>query len=83
MLNTALKDTSYADLFTALGKFITSKKLQDVCVMEFDQGVIVIGAVMVETAVGFQRRQDTFIFAGDELRLLLETGNLKLRPNNV
>lgn len=76
----ALKGVSYTDLFTAVGKFIASKGLRDVCVMEFEEGIIVTGTVIYEVTAGFRRRQDTFVFAGDELRLLLETGNSKRSP---
>ncbi|RIK31003.1 MAG: hypothetical protein DCC52_05800 [Chloroflexi bacterium] len=80
MPSPALKSVSYTDLFSAVGKFVTSKKLQDVCVMEFEEGVIVTGVIVYETPTGYQRRQDTFVFAGDELRLLIETGNPKRSP---
>lgn len=81
MSNPALKNVSYTELFTALGSFITSKDLKDVCVMEFEDGVIVTGTVIFEVTAGFRRRQDTFVFAGDELRLLLETGSAKHQPS--
>jgi hypothetical protein len=77
MPSQALKGINYTELFTALGKFIASKQLKDVCVMEFEEGVIVTGSVIYEVSSGYRRRQDTFVFAGDELRLLLETGNTK------
>lgn len=80
MPSPALKGVSYTDLFTAVGKFIASKGLRDVCVMEFEEGIIVTGTVIYEVTAGFRRRQDTFVFAGDELRLLLETGNSKRSP---
>lgn len=80
MPSQALKGISYAELFTALGKFIVSKQLKDVCVMEFEEGVIVTGTVIYEVTSGYRRRQDTFVFAGDELRLLLDTGNSRRVP---
>lgn len=80
MPSPALKGVSYTDLFTAVGKFIASKGLRDVCVMEFEEGIIVTGTVIYEVTAGFRRRQDTFVFAGDELRLLLESGNFKRSP---
>lgn len=81
MPSLALKGVNYTELFTAIGKFITSKDLKDVCVMEFEEGVIVTGTVIFEVTAGFRRRQDTFVFAGDELRLLIETGNPKPGPS--
>lgn len=73
MASQALKNVKYTDLFGALGKFIESKGIKDVCVMEFEEGVIVTGTVVYEVTGGYRRRQDTFILSGDELRLLLET----------
>jgi hypothetical protein len=68
MPNPALQNIAYTDLFTALGKFIASKELKDVCVIEFEDGVIVSGSIIYETHDGFRRRQETFVLSAEEIR---------------
>ena len=63
----ALQDISYTELFAALGKFITEKKLQDVCVMEFEDGIIVAGSVLYDRRGGVGRAQETFVLSTDDL----------------
>ena len=74
MPSPALKDFSYTDIFTALGKFVTGKGLKDVCVMEFEDGLIVTGTAIYEVTGGFRRVVDTYVMSADEIRLLMETG---------
>ena len=63
----ALKALNYIDLFPALGKFIADKNLQDVCVMEFEDGIIVAGSVLYERRGGTQRAQETFVLSVEDL----------------
>ena len=69
----ALQNLNYLDLFPALGKFITDKKLQDVCVMEFEDGIIVAGSVLFDRRGGLGRAQETFVLSRDDLEKM--TGN--------
>ncbi len=57
----------YPDLFTALGKFIAEKKIEDVCVMEFEDGIIIMGSVVYEAKGSFRRAQETFILSASDL----------------
>ncbi len=70
----ALKNFSYTEIFAALGKFVTSKGLKDVCIMEFEDGLIVTGTAVYEVTGGFRRTVDTYVMSADEIRLLMETG---------
>ncbi len=74
MSNPAHAKIAYTDLFPALGKFITNKGLKDVCVMEFEGGIIVTGTIVYEVTGGFRRAIETYVMSPDEIRLMLESG---------
>ena len=61
----------YTDLFSALGKFITEKNMNDVCVMEFEDGVIITGTVIYNSRAGYRREQETYVLSASELNGLL------------
>lgn len=58
---------NYPELFAALGKFIADKKLQDICLIEFEDGIIIAGSTIYETRSGTQRSQETFILSSQDL----------------
>jgi hypothetical protein len=64
----AAPDLNYPDVFVALGKFIADKNLQDLCIMEFEQGFIVSGYSVYEGHAGSRRAQETFILSVEELK---------------
>lgn len=66
----ALQNINYLELFPALGKFITEKKLQDVCVMEFEDGIIIAGSVLYDRRGGVSRAQETFVLSAEDLEKL-------------
>ena len=59
---------AYPLVFAALGQFIAKKNLRDICVMEFEGGVIVTGTTFFERGEGLGRTIETRIFSFDELR---------------
>lgn len=63
---------AYPELFAAIGRFIANKKLLDVCVMEFEGGMIVSGSAFFEKGEGFGRSIETRVFSFDELRRLVK-----------
>ena len=67
----ALENLNYLELFPALGKFIIEKKLQDVCVMEFEDGIIVAGSVLFDRRSGVGRAQETFVLSAEDLEKLI------------
>ena len=69
----SLPNLDYNELFVALGKFIADKKMQDVCVMEFEAGIIVAGSVLYDQRGGVRRAQETFVLSTDDLEKM--TGN--------
>lgn len=62
-----MASNNYPDLFTALGKFVAEKKLEDVCLMEFEDGIIITGSVVYETRGSIQRSQETFVLSTADL----------------
>lgn len=58
---------NYPEIFAVLGKFITEKKLHDVCVMEFEDGIIVAGSVVYEGRETIRRAQETFVLSRQDL----------------
>jgi hypothetical protein len=74
----ASSNLNYPELFTALGKFIADKKLADVCVMEFEDGIIIAGSIVYDSRGGTQRSQETFVLSAADLdKLTGKRGLLK------
>lgn len=63
----ALPAFNYPEVMSALGKFIADKKMQDICVMEFEDGIIVTGSVVYEARGGVYRSQETYVLAKKDL----------------
>ncbi len=64
-------EISYPDLFAAIGKLIADKKMQDVCVVEFEDGVIINGSIVYEGREDMRRAQETFVLNRLELSKLV------------
>ncbi len=64
-------ELKYPDLFAALGKFIENKKLQNVCVMEFEEGIIITGSQVYEASRGPRRRLETIVLSREDLQKLV------------
>ena len=63
---------AYPELFAAIGRFIATRKLRDVCVMEFESGMIVSGSSFFDKGEGFGRTIESKVFSFDELRQLVK-----------
>ncbi len=66
-----LADVKYSDVFAALGRFIEEKQMQDICVMEFEDGIILSGAVVFAGREGERRSIETVVLSSKELSALL------------
>jgi hypothetical protein len=64
----------YLKVFAALGQFIAKKDLSDICVMEFEGGMIVTGSRLYETGETLGRRTETHVFSVEDLRRLVKEG---------
>lgn len=64
----------YPELLHAIGKFIAKRGITKVCVMEFENGVIVTGTVLYDTGETIGRRTETHILSFDDLQRLVKGG---------
>lgn len=60
----------YSDALGGIGRFISKKQLSDVCIMEFENGVILTGSVLYETGESYNRRIETHVLSLDDLKQL-------------
>lgn len=74
MASGALADIKYPDLFAQIGKFVAEKNIKDVCVMEFEDGVIITGSVIYDTSVGYKRILETFVLSAQDLQKMIDSG---------
>ena len=68
------KQLDYAKVLAAIGQFATKKGLTDVCIMEFEDGVILIGSLIYETGEILNRQSVTHIFSTDDLQKMVKGG---------
>lgn len=62
----------YPEVFAALGRFIAQRHLQEVCMLEFEGGIIVTGSVMYDRGGDFGRHSETHIFSVEDLQKLVK-----------
>lgn len=60
----------YAETLAAIGRMVAKKQLADVCVMEFEEGVIVTGSLLYEAGESYNRRIETLVLSADDLKRL-------------
>jgi hypothetical protein len=59
--------TRYDVLLAALGRFAEERRLKELCLLEFEQGVILQGTKMIPTADGYQRSSETHVLSHEEV----------------
>ena len=62
----------YPELFAALGRYIAKLGISNVCVMEFENGVIITGSLLYETGESFNRRVETKGLSHEDLKRLVK-----------
>jgi len=62
----------YPDMLAALGRFIAKLGISDVCVMEFESGVIVTGTKLYATGEQFNRLAETKVLSVEDLKRLVK-----------
>ncbi len=62
----------YPEVFTAIGRFVAKQGLTNVCVLEFENGIIVTGSVLYEAGESYQRRTETHVLSAEDLGKLLK-----------
>jgi hypothetical protein len=70
----AKKTYPYPELLRAIGQFVAKRGINNVCVMEFENGVIVTGTVLYDTGETTRRRTETHVLSGEELQRLVKGG---------
>ncbi len=65
---------SYPDTLAALGRFAAKKGLTDVCLMEFENGFLILGSVLYETGESYNRRTETHVLSIEDLNQLVREG---------
>ncbi len=64
-------DIQYPEALAAVGRFIAKHGLSNVCIMEFEKGVIITGSVLYEAGESYQRRTEMHVLSDEELRRLV------------
>ncbi len=62
----------YPEMFAALGRYIAKQGISNVCVMEFESGVIITGSVLYETGEIYNRRIETRVLSLEDLKRLIK-----------
>lgn len=58
----------YDLLLAALGRFAEEHRLNDLCILEFEEGVIIQGTTLVQTAEGYKRSAVTHVLSHNDLK---------------
>ena len=68
------KQFDYAKVLAALGQYAAKQGLSDICVMEFEEGMILIGTIIYETGEIMNRQSVSHIFSTDDLQKMAKGG---------
>ncbi|MCL4486568.1 MAG: hypothetical protein M1132_01965 [Chloroflexi bacterium] len=60
----------YPEVMAAVGRLIAKRGLRRVCVMEFEEGVIVTGSTLFETQESYNERTETHVLSTGDLERL-------------
>jgi hypothetical protein len=61
---------AYPEVFAAIGRFIAKEKMGDVCVMEFEAGMIITGSVPYSTGETLTHYTETKVLSFEDLQRL-------------
>jgi hypothetical protein len=65
---------AYPELLHAIGKFVAKRGISNICVLEFENGVIVTGTVLYNTGETIGRRTETHILSFEDVQRLVKGG---------
>ncbi|MBI5033975.1 MAG: hypothetical protein HZB51_25930 [Chloroflexi bacterium] len=68
------KQLDYAKALAVIGQFAAKQGLSDICVMEFEEGMILIGSTIYETGEILNRQTVSHIFSVDDLQKMIRGG---------
>lgn len=69
------KQIDYAQLMATVGRYIAQRNLSDVCVMEFEHGILIIGSALYDAGEDTRRRTETHVLSLDELQRMVKGGS--------
>lgn len=64
----------YPEAFAALGRFVAKEGINNVCVMEFEGGIIVTGSKVYTAGESLKRYVATHVLSNDDLQRLVNKG---------
>ncbi len=64
----------YPKLMATVGRYLAQKNLTDVCVMEFEHGILIVGSLLYDTGEALGRRTETHVLSIEELQRLAKGG---------
>lgn len=73
-MSPAHKKIDYAKVLAAIGSYAAKHGLDEVCVMEFEEGMILTGSKIVEAGEVLNRHQMTHIFSSEDLQKMTKGG---------
>lgn len=62
----------YPEAFAALGRFVAKEGITNVCVMEFERGVIVTGSKVYAAGESLKQYIATHVLSNDDLQQLIK-----------
>ena len=65
---------TWANVLAAIGRYVAREHLENVCVLEFENGIIVTGSVMYSTGEITSRYTKTQVFSAQDLPKLIKEG---------
>lgn len=68
------KHIDYTRLMATVGRYIAKKNLSDVCVMEFEHGILIVGSALYDAGEDTRRRTETHVLSLDELERMVKGG---------
>ncbi len=68
------KKMDYAKVLAAIGNYAAKQNMDDVCVLEFEDGMILTGSTIVEVGEVLNRHIVTHIFSNDDLQKMIKGG---------
>lgn len=62
----------YTEALGGVARFIQRRHLSDVCILEFEQGIIVTGSALYETGESYNRCTETHVLSVDDLKQIMK-----------
>jgi hypothetical protein len=74
VMSPSRKQFDYVKALAAIGQFAIKQNMTDICVMEFEDGMILIGSIIYETGEILNRQTVSHVFSADDLQKMIKGG---------